>query len=69
MTDKVVAVVATVACLWIIAWDVIWTLDIAKIIPRKFTEMFAITTRAALLLAFDVFVIGAAVGVLWAIWR
>ena len=69
MTDKVIAVLATVACLWIIAWDVIWTLDIAKIIPRKFAEMFAITTRVALLLAFDVFVIGAAVGVLWVIWR
>ena len=69
MTDKVVAVVATVACLWIIAWVVIWMLDIAKIIPRKFTEMFAITTRVALTLAFDVFVIGGAVAVLWAIWR
>lgn len=69
MTDKVVAVVATVACLWIIAWDVIWTLDMAKIIPKKITDMFVITTRTALLLVFDVFVIGVAVAVLWAIWR
>lgn len=69
MTDKVVAVVATVACLWTIAWVVIRTLDIAKIIPKKFTEMFDITTMAALFLSFVVFVIGGAIGVLWVIWR
>ena len=69
MTDKVIAVVATVACLWMIAWAVIGTLNIAKIIPKKFAEMFVNTTWAALILAFYVFVIGAAVAVLWAIWR
>lgn len=69
MIDKVVAVVATVTSLWTIAWVVILTLDIAKIIPKKFVEMFDITTRAALILAFDVFVIGGAVAVLWVIWR
>lgn len=69
MTDKVIAVVATVACLWMIAWVVIGTLDIAEIIPKKFAEMFVITTLVALILAFNVFVIGGAVAVLWAIWR
>lgn len=69
MTDKVIAVLETVACLWIIAWVVIGTLDIANIIPKKFTEMFVITTMAALILSFVVFVIGGAVAVLWVIWR
>lgn len=69
MTDKVIAVLATIVCLWIIAWVVIGTLDIAKIIPKKFVKMFVITTMAALFLSFVVFVIGGAVAVLWVIWR